>query len=142
MSAGEIASRVKALDTLFEQALDATLATHGLRRRHWVVLEVLHERPRTRAEIAEAMLAFWVAAAVTQTDVVDDLVRRDWAQTDGDLYTVTADGAEAQARIAAAVAVLRARTVDGVHPAEVVAMLETLERMTANLRAVIPRRRP
>lgn len=138
--AGEIAARVKALDALFEQALDTTLAAHGVRRRHWAVLEVLHGRPRTRAEIAEAMLAFWVAAAVTQTDVVDDLVRRDWARTDGDLYTLTADGAAAQQRIGAAVAALRERTVDGVSASEVAAAMGTVERMTANLQSVIPQR--
>ena len=124
---------VKQLDTLLEESLDRVLARSGIRRRHWQVLNVLREGPQTRAQVAEAMLAFWVAASVTQTDVVDDLVRRGWAETDGDLYTLTADGEEAYSRLALDVATLRAQVTDGFSAEEYATVVHALARMAANL---------
>jgi DNA-binding MarR family transcriptional regulator len=126
---------VKHLDTLLEESLDRVLARSGVRRRHWQVLSVLREGPQTRAQVAEAMLAFWVAASVTQTDVVDDLVRRGWAeaQPGGDLYTLTADGEEAYSRISLDVATLRAQVTDGFSADEYASVIEALARMAANL---------
>lgn len=124
---------VKHVDGLLESALDRVLAGSGVRRRHWQVLSVLCEGPRTRAEVAEAMLAFWVAASVTQTDVVDDLVRRGWASTDGQSYTLTAQGAQAHERISADVAALRALVADGFTEAEYAAVVGGLARMATNL---------
>lgn len=124
---------VKHLDTLLEESLDRVLARSGIRRRHWQVLNVLRNGPQTRAQVAEAMLAFWVAASVTQTDVVDDLVRRGWAETDGDLYTLTADGEQAYSRVSLDVATLRAQVTDGFTAEEYAAVVEALARMAANL---------
>lgn len=126
---------VKHLDTLLEESLDRVLARSGIRRRHWQVLNVLRNGPQTRAQVAEAMLAFWVAASVTQTDVVDDLVRRGWAEIDGDLYTLTADGEEAYSRLSLDVATLRAQVTDGFTAEEYAQVIEALSRMAANLEA-------
>lgn len=126
---------VKHLDTLLEESLDRVLARSGMRRRHWQVLNVLREGPQTRAQVAEAMLAFWVAASVTQTDVVDDLVRRGWAEAapGDDLYTLTADGEEAYSRVSLDVATLRAQVTDGFTPDEYAAVIGALAKMAANL---------
>ena len=126
---------VKHLDTLLEESLDRVLARSGIRRRHWQVLNVLRDGPQTRAQVAEAMLAFWVAASVTQTDVVDDLVRRGWAEIDGDLYTLTGDGEEAYSRVSLDVATLRAQVTDGFTAEEYAQVIEALSRMAANLEA-------
>lgn len=126
---------VKHLDTLLEESLDRVLARSGIRRRHWQVLNVLRDGPQTRAQVAEAMLAFWVAASVTQTDVVDDLVRRGWAEIDGDLYTLTADGEEAYSRLSLDVATLRAQVTDGFTAEEYAQVIDALSRMAANLEA-------
>jgi len=130
-----LAAALKLLDGLLDAALDATLKRNGLRRRHWQVLLTLREGPCTRARIAEALLPFRVAAAVTQTDVVDDLVRRDWAGTDGTVYTLAADGEAALTRISAEVEAMRARALDGIDAAQLDAALVVLERMAANLAA-------
>lgn len=124
---------VSRLDTLLEESLDRVLARSGVRRRHWQVLNVLREGPQTRAQVAEAMLAFWVAASVTQTDVVDDLVRRGWAEIDGDVYRLTADGEEAYSRVSLDVATLRAQVTDGFSAEEYATVVEALARMAANL---------
>jgi DNA-binding MarR family transcriptional regulator len=130
-----LAAALNRVHSRLDAALDATLRRSGLRRRHWQVLLTLREGPCTRARITEALLPFWVAAAVTQTDVVDDLVRRDWAATDGTTYTLTDDGEAAYRRISADVEALRARAVDGIDPAALAAATEVLERMAANLSA-------
>lgn len=126
---------VKHLDTLLEDSLDRVLARSGIRRRHWQVLSVLRGGPQNRAQVAEAMLAFWVAASVTQTDVVDDLVRRGWAEIDGDLYALTAEGEQAYSRLSLDVATLRAQVTDGFSTEEYTAVVAALARMAANLEA-------
>jgi DNA-binding MarR family transcriptional regulator len=128
-----LAGWLKHVDGLLDAALDVTLKNNGLRRRHWQVLLTLRSGPCSRADIAEALLPFWVAASVTQTDVVDDLVRRDWAATDGSTYTLTAAGESSYARISADVDALRARALDGVDPEHLDITLAVLARVAANL---------
>jgi DNA-binding MarR family transcriptional regulator len=70
---------------------------------------------------------------VTQTDVVDDLVRRGWAEIDGDVYALTADGEEAYSRLSLDVATLRAQVTDGFTAEEYAAVIEALAKMAANL---------
>ncbi len=129
---------VKQLDQLLESSLDRVLARSGVRRRHWQVLNVLRGGPQSRAQVAEAMLVFWVAASVTQTDVVDDLVRRGWANTDGESYELTADGEEAYGRISLDVATLRGIVTDGFSTAEYETVVGALARMCANLEDATP----
>jgi hypothetical protein len=130
---------IQHLDGLLELSFDAVLARNGLRRRHWEVMTTLLARPLTRAQIAEAMLSFRVAAALTQTDVVDDLVRREWADTDGAGYHLTVAGAAAHARIDGEVAAIRRLCTDGIPDAEYRAALDVLARIGANLeRALLP----
>jgi hypothetical protein len=113
------------------------LARNGLRRRHWQLLEALGVEPLTRAQITEALLPFWVAASVTQTDSVDDLVRRDWAATDGSTYRLTEDGAAARARIAEQVRGADTDSLRGVGAAELRTVREVLAQVARNLAAVL-----
>jgi hypothetical protein len=135
MSDLPLAAALKQVDGLLDAALDSALKRGGLRRRHWAVLLALRAGPCSRAQIAEALLSFWVAAAVTQTDVVDDLVRRDWAATDGSSYTLTDPGEAAYLRISADVEALRARALDGVAASDLETTLAVLARMATNLQA-------
>lgn len=133
---------LKHLDGLLERAFDHVLARHGVRRRHWQVLDTLRAGPMTRAEITETLLPFWVAAAVTQTDVVDDLVRRGWASYDEVVYALTPEGETAHAAVEAEVAALRRLLVEGFSPREYQVVVDALARMAANLeRALDPDRR-
>lgn len=129
---------VKRLDQLLESSLDRVLARSGVRRRHWQVLNVLREGRKSRAQVAEALLVFWVAASVTQTDVVDDLVRRGWASTDGESYELTADGEEAYGRISLDVATLRGIVTDGFAAEQYEAVVNALARMCDNLEGAAP----
>jgi hypothetical protein len=128
---------IKRVEGLQERTLDAVLARNGLRRRHWQLLEALGVEPLTRAQITEALLPFWVAASVTQTDSVDDLVRRDWAATDGSTYRLTEDGAAARARIAEQVRGADTDSLRGVGAAELRTVREVLAQVARNLAAVL-----
>ena len=132
---------VKHLDTLLEKAFDHALANKGVRRRHWQVLNALRAGPVTRAEITEALLPFWVAASVTQTDVVDDLVRRGWAEIDGETYRLTPDGETAHQAIERDVVALRAQIAEGFSQREFNNVIDALARMSANLERVLPEKR-
>jgi DNA-binding MarR family transcriptional regulator len=132
---------VKHLDALLEKAFDHALANKGVRRRHWQVLNALRAGPVTRAEITEALLPFWVAASVTQTDVVDDLVRRGWAQIEGETYRLTPDGEIAHQAIERDVVALRAQIAEGFSQREFNGVLDALARMAANLERVLPEKK-
>lgn len=132
---------VKHLDTLLEKAFDHALANKGVRRRHWQVLNALRAGPVTRAEITEALLPFWVAASVTQTDVVDDLVRRGWAEIEGETYRLTADGETAHQAIERDVLALRAQIAEGFSQREFNNVVDALARMSANLERVLPEKK-
>ncbi len=132
---------LKHLDALLEQAFDHVLARHGVRRRHWQVLTTLRAGRVTRAGITEALLPFWIAASVTQTDVVDDLVRRGWASFDELTYALTPEGEAAHVAIEAEVAVLRRLLLDGFSAREYQAVIDSLQRMAANLERALPPRR-
>lgn len=133
---------VKQLDSLLEKTFDHALASKGVRRRHWQVLNTLRAGPVTRAEITESLLPFWVAASVTQTDVVDDLVRRGWASIEGDTYRLTPDGDVAHRAIERDVVALRAQIAEGFSPRDFNAVVDSLARMTANLERALPDRKP
>lgn len=126
---------------LYGQAVDAVLARNGLRARHWHVLHALQGGSRTRAEVAEALLPFWVAASVTQTDVVDDLVRRDWVSTDGDRYELTEAGSGAVERIQAALDELSGQALDGVSVDAEATARAVLDTIRENLERSLPPRR-
>jgi hypothetical protein len=132
---------VKHLDGLLERAFDHALANRGVRRRHWQVMNALQAGPVTRAEITEALLPFWVAASVTQTDVVDDLVRRGWAGIEGETYRLTPDGETARQAIERDVVALRARIAEGFSQREFEAVVDALARMSANLERALPEKK-
>ena len=132
---------VKQLDGLLEKAFDHTLAKRGVRRRHWQVLNALRAGTVSRAEITEALLPFWVAASVTQTDVVDDLVRRGWASIEGDSYRLTPEGDLAHRAIEQDVAKLRAQIAEGFSHREFNGVIDALARMAANLERALPEKK-
>ncbi|MGQ0464499.1 MAG: MarR family winged helix-turn-helix transcriptional regulator [Sporichthyaceae bacterium] len=129
------------VNDLYGRAVDAVLKRNGLRARHWHVLHVLAGGPLDRAQVAEAMLAFWVEASVTQTDVVDDLVRRDWVATDGSSYSLTAHGTAAVARIQTGLDELSTQSLAGLSPDAVATARAVLDTMRENLEKTLPESR-
>lgn len=58
---------LKHLDRLIEGNFERTLASDGLTRRHWQVLNTLSTGSRTEAEIVDALAPFLVAASAAMS---------------------------------------------------------------------------
>jgi hypothetical protein len=124
---------LKRLDAAINGALAATLAAEGLARRHWQVMNLLHEGPSDGPGVAEALRPFWGQGQIALEEVLSDLERRALIVQDGKLCVLTAAGKAARATIAEKVDLTRSRLVDGVAREEYLATVQVLQRMTANL---------
>jgi DNA-binding MarR family transcriptional regulator len=124
---------LKRLDRAIDGALDSTLATEGLTRRHWQSINFLHQGPCEASALAEALRPFWGQGAITLEEVLSDLERRGTVVSDRGRYALTAAGNATRAKIAEQVDITRRRLVDGIARQEYLATVEVLQRMTANL---------
>jgi DNA-binding MarR family transcriptional regulator len=124
---------LKRLDRAIDGALEPTLAAVDLTRRHWQIMNFLHEGPSDTPALAEALRPFWGQGAITLDEVLSDLGRRALVANDRGRYALTATGKAARATIAERVDATRRRLVDGVTREEYLATVEVLQRMTANL---------
>lgn len=127
---------LKRLDGAIDGALATTLAAEGLVRRHWQTMNFLHEQPTDGPGLAEALRPFQAQGGITLDEVVRDLERRALIVDDGGLYTLTAAGKAARAKIAERVDLTRNQLLEGVAPEEYLATVQVLQRMTANLETV------
>lgn len=121
---------VKTVDRLLEDALDASLAAHGVGRRHWQTLNLLAVAPRTGAEVTAELASFLVPGETP----LADLEQRGWA-TATDRHALTATGEEALESLRGAVALVRRRATDGLSEDDYRTTVATLRRMTENLEA-------
>ena len=124
---------LKHLDGLIERIFDQVLGRRGLQRRHWQVLNIVHDGGADRAAVAEGLRPFWADGALSQREVVDGLAGRGWLRVDGEGYELTDTGRLAHADVLREVAEIRRRSLDGLTGEEYRAVLGTLERMSANL---------
>lgn len=124
---------LKRLDRAIEDAFDGDLARWSLTRRHWQVLNTLSAGPAAGSTIAEALAPFLVDGAISQQEVVDDLLSRGWVEISNELLSLTAAGVQAHSRVASLVNATRAKVLDGLTPEDYAMVLRLLERMTLNL---------
>jgi DNA-binding PadR family transcriptional regulator len=124
---------LKRLDGAIDGALASTLAAEGLARRHWQMMNLLHEGASDGPRLAEALAPFWRQGAITLDEVLSDLERRALVVNDGKFYALTAVGKATRAEIAEKVDVTRSRLIDGIAREEYLATIQVLQRMTANL---------
>jgi DNA-binding MarR family transcriptional regulator len=124
---------LKRLDRSIEDAFDRDLARWSLTRRHWQVLNSLSVEPAADATIAEALAPFLVEGAITQQEVLEDLLSRGWVQLSNALLCLTAAGEQAHSLVSAQVNVTRAKILDGLTSEDYATVLRLLERMTLNL---------
>ena len=124
---------LKRLDRAIDAALASTLATEGLARRHWQVMNVLHEGTSDAPTLVEVLAPFWDQGAIALDEVLNDLERRGLVVNDGKLYLLTAAGKATRATIAEEVDVTRGRLVDGIAREEYLATVQVLRRMATNL---------
>jgi DNA-binding MarR family transcriptional regulator len=125
---------LKHLDRLIEDAFERALASEGLTRRHWQVLNTLRTRPSGSAEIADALAPFLGDDPGAGGRVIDDLVVRGWVESrQNELLSLTEEGIQAQAAMLQLVAVTRQVLVEGISEDEYRATIDVLRRMVANL---------
>jgi hypothetical protein len=125
---------LKHLDGLIEEHFERTLAGEGVTRRQWQALNTLHQRPCTRAEIAEALKPFLVDDPGADRRVIDELMGRGWVrQGAGGLLALTPAAAGAHAGLLERVQATRQLLVRGVTQEEYLAAIDVLRRMAENL---------
>jgi len=124
---------LKHVDTLLESTFRRTLDDHGLDRRTWQVLNVLSREASTPAGLEAALAPFLVEDPGAVDTAVADLLRRGWAERDGELVVLTPAGRAAHADVAAQVHRIRQRAVQGIGADEYRTVITTLQRMAANL---------
>jgi hypothetical protein len=116
---------------LLETALEKTLHTESLTRRHWQVLNTIAGGASTPEEVDQAMAPF-VNQGDAMGPMLDDFRDRGWL--DGDItFALTAEGLAAHARTEKAVLDYRAMVTDGVTDEEYRITHDVLERVAANL---------
>ncbi|GII25001.1 MarR family transcriptional regulator [Planosporangium mesophilum] len=125
---------LRSLDRLIENSFDEALASGGLSRRHWQLMDLLRAHPAHPTEIAESMWPFWGEGDPGPDEVVLALVRRGWAAhgQDGRL-TLTLQGETAREEIGARVERIPRALTAGITTEEYGAVVDTLRRMADNL---------
>ena len=125
---------LKQLDRLIEAAFDRALATEGLTRRHWQVLNGLRESPRDAAALAEAMRPFWGTGAITLDEATGELIRRGWIdRDDAGRYALTPTGRAGHAAVEEKVRAIRSTILTGLTEDDYCATVGVLRQMTGNL---------
>ncbi|WDZ84382.1 MarR family winged helix-turn-helix transcriptional regulator [Micromonospora cathayae] len=123
------------LHNLIEARFEAALAEDRLGRRHWQTLTLLHEEPRTDAQVREALLPFGADQGAT----LDDLTGRGWVARDADgRLALTGAGRDAYPRVAARVQAARDLLMTGLTTEQYVSTVEVLATMAGNLEARPP----
>jgi DNA-binding MarR family transcriptional regulator len=126
---------LRLLDQRIEASFEPTLAACRLTRRHWQALNVMRPGPMTRPRFHQALAPFLGDAPDVLPQVIADLQERGWiAETDGFLSLTTA-GQDAVVTMSEAVTSIRVRMTEGISAQQYAATIDTLARMSANLRA-------
>ncbi|MFJ2028630.1 MarR family winged helix-turn-helix transcriptional regulator [Streptosporangium sp. NPDC087985] len=123
---------IKQLHVAIDRSIDDLLASEGLTRRHWQVMNVIARQPRTQADLDAELSPFLSAEQPSLRPVADGLRDRGWLTGD-ELLTLTGPGIRAHADIHDRVTVTRARVTEGISAEEYRATVDVLARMTANM---------
>ena len=107
-----------------------SLEEHGLTRVQWQLLNTLTVAPQSRAEL-EAGFEEEQRGAVSGQ--IEELVESRWVTVEGDLYTLTATGRTAGARVGEAVEALRAEATADVPRDQIDDAVRVLRRIARNL---------
>jgi DNA-binding MarR family transcriptional regulator len=125
---------LKHLDGLIEGTFERTLASEGLTRRHWQVLNALHNGLSTQSQVADALEPFLADDPGAGRAVVRDLIAKEWVEPgrDGTL-ALSAAGIRAHADLMERVKATRQLVVRGITEDEYRTVIDILRRMAENL---------
>ena len=107
-----------------------SLEEHGLTRAQWQLLNTLTVAPQSRAELEAGFEEEQRGAVPGQ---MEELVESHWVTVEGDLYTLTATGRTAGARVGEAVEALRAEATADVPRDQIDDAVRVLRRIARNL---------
>src|SRR5262245_26635273 len=125
---------LKHVDCLIEDAAMRAFAEQSLTRRHWQVINVLHQSPKDEAQLTEAISPFWQPGTITLEDVTTELVRRNWLTRDDiGRYALTPAGEAGHAAVEERVQGIRFASVAGLTEQDYNATVHVLQRMAENL---------
>jgi len=125
---------LKHLDRLIEDTFSRTLASQGLTRRHWQVLNTLAHGSASPADLTKALDPFLREDPTGQAMVEADLIERGWVSHDQDgRLCLTPHGQAAHQKTQKQVQQTRELMLYGVHAGEYAAVIDILTRMAANL---------
>jgi DNA-binding MarR family transcriptional regulator len=123
---------LKLVDRLIDEQFAATLEEHGITRRQWQLLNVLHAQPATIEQL-DAAVAPFLGADETSAEHLTELVESAWVESTAAGYALTDRGRAALDRLSEVVAAQRTAIAEGVSAEQYQATVAVLERMAANL---------
>lgn len=121
---------LKHVDGLIEAGFLRSLASEGLTRRGWQVLNVLADG----GDIEESLRPFWTAGESGIEEVLADLAARGWV-SDVEPYQLTDVGWAAHAQISQTVRTARQAITAGISDDEYRQTVDVLRRMSENLQS-------
>lgn len=124
---------LKRLDRLIDARFENQLGEAGLSRRHWQLLNLLEDGPRSVPELQAELEPFLQGAPDELSEAISGLVTRGWADSQDNIVSLTETGQAQFGLVKAKVAELRQALMAGISPEEYQATIEVLARMAANL---------
>src|SRR5262245_21720093 len=123
---------LKHLDRLIEETFSQTLASDGLTRRHWQILNTLARGPAPSAELTNALDPFVRHDPAALDTAVDDLANCGWVSRDQDgRLCLTQAGQTAHQQTQERVQQTRGLILRGVSTSEYATVIDILTRMSA-----------
>ena len=123
---------LKLVDRLIDEQFAATLEEHGVTRRQWQLLNVLHAQSATIEQL-DAAVAPFLAVDETSADNLTELVESEWVESTPAGFALTERGRAALDRLSEVVATQRTEIAEGISAEEYQVSVSVLERMAANL---------
>lgn len=123
---------LKLLDSLIDQQFAASLEEHGLTRRQWQLMNLLHGGAASVDEL-DAAIAPFLDGEESSTEHLDELVESEWVRLESSRYSLTDRGTESFAKLRVVVEQSREVVAGDVTDAEYRSTLDVLERMARNL---------
>ncbi len=123
---------LKLVDRLIDEQFAATLEEHGVTRRQWQLLNVLHAQTATIEQL-DAAVAPFLGAEETSAENLTELVESEWVGSAPTGYSLTERGRAALDRLSQVVATQRTAVAQGITSDEYQLAVSVLERMAANL---------
>jgi DNA-binding MarR family transcriptional regulator len=124
---------LKRLDRLIDARFENQLGEAGLSRRHWQLLNLLEDGPRSVPELQAELEPFLQGAPDELSEAISGLVTRGWADSQNNIVSLTETGQAQFGLVKAKVAELRQALLAGISPEEYQATIDVLARMAANL---------